>query len=74
MPNMLIYILGDTLDPHLVHAAIVDERNCFNDKVWEIDTTDRMRDIKDHVYVRSRWELRLKGESKPRHQSPVGRL
>ena len=42
---------GKMLDPHLVRAAIMEELNYFNDKVWEIETIDRMKEIKDHVHV-----------------------
>ena len=53
---------GEILDPLLVRAAIMEELNYFNDKVWEIETIDRMKEIKDHVHVQSRWVLCNKGD------------
>ena len=62
VPNMLMHTLGEILDPLLVRAAIMEELNYFNDKVWEIETIDRMKEIKDHVHVRSRLVLCNKGD------------
>ena len=54
---------GKVLDPHLVRAAIMEELNYFNEKVWEAEPKDKMFDVPDHVHVRSRWVLCNKGDA-----------
>ena len=33
---------GEALDPKLLRAAMEDELNYFNDKVWKLTTVDEM--------------------------------
>ena len=47
----------EVLDPQLVQAAIMEELNYFNEKVWEAESKDSMFNVADHVHVRSRWVL-----------------
>ena len=35
----------------------------FNDKVWELSTTEEMKATEDHIFVRCRWVLCNKGDS-----------
>ena len=53
----------EVLDPTLVHAAIMEELNYFNERAWEAGTIDDMRQVADHVHVRSRWVLCNKGDA-----------
>ena len=54
---------GEVLDSHLIQAAIMEELDYFNDRVWEIETKDDMFKIQDHVFVRSRWVMCNKGDA-----------
>ena len=46
---------GEVLPQELIHAAIVDELNYFNNRVREITTKADMANFKDHAFVRCRW-------------------
>ena len=54
---------GETLDPSLISAAMREELDDFNSKVWQIETKSNMQKKKDYVFVRSRWVLSNKGDS-----------
>ena len=54
---------GENLTPHLIRAAIEDELDYFNSKVWQICTMDEMKAIPDYILVRSRWVLCNKGDA-----------
>ena len=54
---------GEVLPPSLIRAAIEDELNYFNSKVWELCTMDQMRKIPDYILIRSRWVLCNKGDA-----------
>ena len=54
---------GEVLDSQLAQAAIMEELNYFNDRVWEVDTKKNMYQVEGHVFVRSRWVCCNKGDS-----------
>ena len=54
---------GEILTPHLIRAAIEDELDHFNSKVWQVRTMDEMKAIPDYILVRSRWVLCNKGDA-----------
>ena len=54
---------GEVLPSELIHAAIVDELNYFNDRVWEITTKDEMHRVADYIFVRCRWIMANKGDA-----------
>ena len=54
---------GEVLDPVLARAAIMEELNYFNERVWQIEETSRMNNVQDHVCVRSRWVCCNKGDA-----------
>ena len=54
---------GEVLPEALIRAAIVEELNYFNDRVWELTTKDKMHEYKDFIFVRSRWVNCNKGDS-----------
>ena len=54
---------GEILDHKLLRAAMEDELNYSNDKVWQITTTEEMEKIKNYIITRSRWVLCNKGDS-----------
>ena len=62
-PRYVDEYTGEVLDPHLVKIAIMEELNYFNEKVWQIQSKESMFDVKDHVFVRSRWVLCNKGDA-----------
>ena len=54
---------GDVLEHSLIKAAIVDELTYFCEKeVWMLEDLDTMKNIAEHVFVRSRWVLSNKGD------------
>ena len=54
---------GEVLDPVLARAAIMEELNYFNEKVWQVEEMTQMNKVKDHVCVRSRWVCCNKGDA-----------
>ena len=54
---------GEVLDPIFVQAAIGEELDYFNERVWEVESKDAMQQIYGHVHVRSRWVLCNKGNA-----------
>ena len=54
---------GEPLDHKLLRAAMEDELNYFNEKVWRITTVEEMQKIPDHIVTRSRWVLCNKGDA-----------
>ena len=48
---------GEVLHPHLLQAAIMEELNYFNDRVWEAETIENVKEFPDRVHIRSRWVL-----------------
>ena len=65
-PRYLDEYTGEVLQPSLIRAAIEDELNHFNSKVWELCTIDEMKQVPDYILVRSRWVLCNKRVSGPR--------
>ena len=51
------------LDPELTRAAIIDELDYFNSKVWQIERVSDMYKQEDYVRTRSRWVMCNKGDS-----------
>ena len=47
----------------MLRAAMVDELDYFNEKVWRITTMEDMQKIPDHILTRSRWVLCNKGDA-----------
>ena len=54
---------GELLAPNLIRAAIEEELNYFNSKVWQLSTVSEMEKVPGHILVRSRWVLCNKGDS-----------
>ena len=54
-PQYLDEYTGEVLPRDLIHEAIIDELNYFNDRVWQITTKEEMLKLKEYVFVRSRW-------------------
>ena len=54
---------GETLPETLIRAAIREELDYFNDRVWQICTKDDMAKYDDHIFVRSRWVMCNKGDA-----------
>ena len=54
---------GETLPPELIRAAIIEELDYFNDRVWEVSTIDEMKKVPGHIFVRSRWVNCNKGDA-----------
>ena len=54
---------GEVLDPAQIKAAIVDELDYFNSKVWQIEHINDMYGKTDYVRTRSRWVMCNKGDS-----------
>ena len=52
---------SEILPTHLIRAAIKEELNYFNERVWEITETNKVKDFKDGKVVRCRWVLCNKG-------------
>ena len=48
----------------LVQAAMIDELDDSNQRVWDIDTLDHMKTVRDYILVTSRWVMANKGDSK----------
>ena len=55
---------GETLDPTLIAAAIREELNYFNAKVWNIDLKSEAMKTEGAILVRSRWVLCNKGDNR----------
>ena len=53
---------GEVLDPELISAAIREELDYFNSKVWQLELKSDMLQKPGHVFVRSRWVLCNKGD------------
>ena len=62
-PKYIDEYTGEVLDPHLAQAAIMEELNYFNEKVWEVEEKGNMYKVDGHVFVRSRWVCCNKGDS-----------
>ena len=62
-PKYLDEYTGEILPDKLIHSAIVEELNYFNERVWEITTKSEMNQCADHIFVRSRWVMCNKGDS-----------
>ena len=45
---------GEVLDPLMAQAAIVEELNDLNDRVWEVSTKDEMHQVPGHIFVCSK--------------------
>ena len=54
---------GEVLDPALARAAIMEELNYFNEKVWHVEDSNDMAKVQGHVCVRSRWVCCNKGDA-----------
>ena len=54
---------NEILPAHLIKAAIIDELDYFNSKVWEVTDVQTMKRYKDHKLVRCRWVLCNKGDA-----------
>ena len=54
---------GEVLPGPLIQAAIVEELNYFNGRVWQITTKDEMFKVDDYVFVRCRWIMANKGDA-----------
>ena len=54
---------GEVLDSQLAQAAIMEELDYFNDRVWEVEDKANMFKVDGHVFVRSRWVCCNKGDS-----------
>ena len=54
---------GELLPKHLIRAAIEDELNYLNSKVWKLSSIDEMMKVPDHVLVSSRWVMCNKGDA-----------
>ena len=54
---------GEVLDAQLAQAAIMEELNYFNDRVWEVEDKTNMFKVDGHVFVRSRWVCCNKGDA-----------
>ena len=54
---------GELLDPKLLRAAVEDELNYFNSKVWQITTMEEALKDPEHVITRSGWVLCNKGDA-----------
>ena len=48
---------------HLIRAAIKEELNYFNARVWEITDANKVKDFKDGKVVRCRWVICNKGDA-----------
>ena len=51
------------MDDSLIQAAIVEELDYFNDRVWEVSTRNEMMKVDGHVFVRSTWVNFNKGDA-----------
>ena len=54
---------GEVLPEALIRAAIREELDYFNDRVWQVCTKDEMAKYKDHIFIRSRWVMCNKGDA-----------
>ena len=55
---------GETLDPALIRAAIVEELIFFNEKqIWQLEDLSKVKQIVDAIHVRTRWVLCNKGDA-----------
>ena len=54
---------GEVLDPVQIRAAIIDELNYFNSKVWQLEKVSDMYLMKDYVRTRCRWVMCNKGDA-----------
>ena len=54
---------GEVLDPTQIKAAIIDELDYFNSKVWQIEHVSDMYGKSDYVRTRSRWVMCNKGDA-----------
>ena len=50
-PRYVDEYTGGVLKDQLVHAAMIDELDYFNQHVWEIDTLDHMKTISKYILV-----------------------
>ena len=68
MPNLRAKYVdeytGETLEPELISAAIREELDYFNSKVWKIELKSEALKNKQGVLVRSRWVLCNKGDNR----------
>ena len=54
---------GEILPTELIRAAMVEELNYFNERVWEILPKADMYQHEDFIFVRSRWVMCNKGDA-----------
>ena len=45
---------GEVLQDNLIHDAMIDELDYFNEHVWDVDTLEHMKTVPDYILVRSR--------------------
>ena len=62
-PKYVDEYTGEVLDQKLIKAAIIDELDYFNGRVWQIEHVKDMYAQKDYVRTRSRWILCNKGDA-----------
>ena len=53
---------GEVLRDDLVREAMIDELSYFNTHVWEAEAVDKMKQVANHILVRSRWVMANKGD------------
>ena len=63
-PRFVNKYTGEVLQDKLVLAEMIDELDCVNQHVWEIETLDHMTTVPDYMLVSSRWVMADKGDSK----------
>ena len=54
---------GEILPTALVHAAMIDELDYFNENVWQAESKEKALAYPDSILVRCRWVLANKGDS-----------
>ena len=62
-PRYVDEYTGEVLQDNLIHEAMIDELDYFNEHVWEVDTLEHMKTVPDYILVRSRWVMANKGDS-----------
>ena len=56
-PKYVDEYTGEVLRDDLVQEAMIDELCYFNTHVWEAEAVDKMKQVSDHILVRSRWVM-----------------
>ena len=54
---------NEILPTHLIHAAIIEELEYFNSRVWELSDIKAMKSFPESKLVRCRWVLCNKGDA-----------